>query len=502
MTVYYIDSVNGSDKNSGADANSAFASLAKVEALKLKAGDTVLLANGSVFHEQFDIKWSGKDGAPITISNYGKGELPVISGGEVGIYGSKASNIVIENVKITDTGTNAIYAGNASNWTVRNVTVTETGSADRAGSVSFQSSKNIKIENCTISDTFGDGIWVRNSSGVQILNNKVTNAQGHNADAIQINDSSHIVIKGNFLQQSDTDSSKGVLCVIRPEDALIENNTMIGGGFGIAAHAGNGVQIHNNDISGFGGYSWSYGIGLGDSGNNKNYDISGNYIHDGVNGVLISCVGQPNYVRENINIHNNVFDHLSKTALQISREVSGSFKDNIIGDNVSGVKVSAYVANVSGFHVGTNKTISEFQAELQAETAAKNAAAAAQHETVVHTFVAKQDIVHVDAASNKALSGNILANDDTDTGTLMLRKVGNATMNKSGLDLTGKYGTLHVDADGHYSYKLDYSKIAAVDSLVSDSFSYKISNGVAYDSDSLIFKIDAHMVNASHDLLH
>ena len=127
MTVSYVNSVTGSDNNKGPSESSAFATLSAVEALKLNPGDSVLLAAGSVFNEQFDLKYSGSVSAPITIGSYGIGDVPVIHSSNDGIHGSKASNIVIENIKIADTGANAIYAGNVSNWTVRNVEVSNTG---------------------------------------------------------------------------------------------------------------------------------------------------------------------------------------------------------------------------------------------------------------------------------------------------------------------------------------------------------------------------------------
>ena len=56
MTVYYVNSATGSDHNNGTGESSAFATLSAVESLRLKPGDSVLLAAGSVFNEQFDIK--------------------------------------------------------------------------------------------------------------------------------------------------------------------------------------------------------------------------------------------------------------------------------------------------------------------------------------------------------------------------------------------------------------------------------------------------------------
>ncbi|MGO7164418.1 hypothetical protein ACCS78_35475, partial [Rhizobium johnstonii] len=50
MTVYYVNSATGSNQNSGVSEQSAFATLSAVESLRLKPGDSVLLAAGSVFN--------------------------------------------------------------------------------------------------------------------------------------------------------------------------------------------------------------------------------------------------------------------------------------------------------------------------------------------------------------------------------------------------------------------------------------------------------------------
>ena len=136
MTIYYVNSATGSDRNNGTGQNSAFATLSKVESLKLKPGDSVLLAKGSVFNEQFDIKYSGTESAPIKIGSYGTGAAPVIHSGGDGIHSLYASNIVIENLKISNTGTAGIYGGSVTNWTVRNVEIAKTGMRSRTAQAS------------------------------------------------------------------------------------------------------------------------------------------------------------------------------------------------------------------------------------------------------------------------------------------------------------------------------------------------------------------------------
>ncbi|PDT15722.1 polysaccharidase [Rhizobium sp. J15] len=517
MTVYYVNSATGSNSNSGTSEGSAFATLSAVEALKLNPGDSVLLAAGSVFNEQFDLKYSGTVAAPITIGSYGAGDPPVIRSSNDGIHGSKASNIVIENIKIADTGANAIYAGNVSNWVVRNVEVENTGLAGKPGSVSFQSSWNITIENSTLTGVRSDGIWMDKVNGVTLLNNTITNSRGSAADAVQLNDSSNIVIKDNVLDQTESNSAKGVLVLVRAQNALIEDNTLVGGGFGLSAQAGTNIVIHDNDISGYGGYTWSYGIGLGDQGDAKNYDISGNYLHDGVYGVLVSAVGNPSYIRENIDIHGNVFDDLSSSALKVDKPASGSFYDNIIDSDVTTLTMPATIAALNTFSVGENKTLEQAQAEIDASTPVTPTepvevpAPTPEVQTpivsagVVQKILAVHDSLKISTDTDGAYHGNLLENDSAANGTVLLRRFGDSAVEKNGLTLTGKYGVIHVEKDGDYTYTVDEAKIAGLSGKVSESFQYKISDGASHidtDSLSVFINVDSfHSSQASHLLV-
>ena len=47
-TNYYFDSVNGDDANNGTSVGTPFKSLAKLQSLTLKGGDSILLKSGAV----------------------------------------------------------------------------------------------------------------------------------------------------------------------------------------------------------------------------------------------------------------------------------------------------------------------------------------------------------------------------------------------------------------------------------------------------------------------
>jgi polysaccharidase protein len=78
-------------------------------------------------------------------------------------------------------------------------------------------------------------------------------------------------------------------------------------------------------------------------------------------------------------------------------------------------------------------------------------------------------------------------------------------VDKHGLTLTGKYGVIHVESDGDYTYTVDAVKIAGLSGKVSESFQYKISDGASHiDTDSLgvYINVDAfHSSQASHLLV-
>ncbi|WP_434710218.1 right-handed parallel beta-helix repeat-containing protein [Rhizobium sp. YTUHZ045] len=435
MTVYYVNSATGSNSNTGTSEDSPFASFWAVENLKLQPGDSVLLAAGSVFNDQLDLKYSGTVDAPITIGSYGIGDAPVIHSPGDGIHSLYTSNIVIENIKITDTGGAAIYGGYVSNWTINNVEVDHTGLAGKAGSISIRTGSNITIENSTINDVNGDGMWIEKINGVTLLNNTVTNAHGTTADAVQINDSSNIVISGNYLDQTGAVTPKGVLTLIRPVDAVIEGNTIIGGGFGISAQAGTNIAIQDNDISGYGGYSWSYAIGLGDSGDTRNYDITGNYIHDGVWGVAVSSAGTTTYVREGIDISGNLFDDLTQAALKVDRPASGSFHDNFIASDVTPYSISPSIIAAGTFPVSDNTTIEEGPTTLA--SADGLSAADASVSLVSDTGLTSHNDLKL--AADKIAADKVGAHHDNpiwENGisdeTLLLRHFGKAAVEKHG----------------------------------------------------------------------
>jgi hypothetical protein len=83
-TVYYVDSVNGSDANNGLATQTPWKTINKVNNSIIMPGDSILFKRGCAWNETLTMPSSGSPGSPITFGRYGE------SGANPVIYGSKA----------------------------------------------------------------------------------------------------------------------------------------------------------------------------------------------------------------------------------------------------------------------------------------------------------------------------------------------------------------------------------------------------------------------------
>jgi len=78
--VYYVDSSNGSDANSGLSASVPWKTIAKVNRSVFTPGDSILFKRGGTWWETLIPPSSGMSGNNITFGAYGTGDLPKIDG--------------------------------------------------------------------------------------------------------------------------------------------------------------------------------------------------------------------------------------------------------------------------------------------------------------------------------------------------------------------------------------------------------------------------------------
>ena len=133
---YYIDSIGGSDANTGKSPTAAWQTITKVNATTFKAGDSVLFKCGSVWSGvTLHPLGSGTTGKPIVISKYGNGNLPLLKGNTSTVhlpyvvYLNNQQYITISNLEITN-----------------NYQQTNTGTASKRGV--YVTAKDLGIVHC------------------------------------------------------------------------------------------------------------------------------------------------------------------------------------------------------------------------------------------------------------------------------------------------------------------------------------------------------------------
>jgi polysaccharidase protein len=326
--TFYIDSNRGSDSNSGTSSSLAFQSIAKLETISLQPGDQVLLARGSVFNDQLDIKGSGTASAPIVFGSYGTGALPIISGGYRGIDARGADYVTVENIAIANTQYDGIYGSGADNWTIRNVTFRDIGLTGEHGGISWFTSKNLVIDGNTMTNVHGDGIWAKSVDGLTINGNKIYTVQGSNSDNVQMESSSNIRVTNNLFDMTGaTNSVKGNLVVEKSTSTLVDGNSFLGGSFG-ASLTTSDIKVLNNVFEGQKGQSWSAGVLIGQVWDANNVEIGSNIFKNAPYGINLTGPSG-DYDRANFTIHDNHFNTVSRI-FQDSYPISGSFERNVI----------------------------------------------------------------------------------------------------------------------------------------------------------------------------
>ncbi len=140
--TFYVDSVAGSDANSGTNIAAPWKSLAKLNATTFRTGDSILLKAGSTWTGQLHPLGSGDYNGQITIDMYGSGAKPRIDGG--GISGG------------------TFYLLNQQYWTINNLELSNLGSTNIAKKQGMLIKNDcvgtlnrIYVRNCYIQDVNG-----------------------------------------------------------------------------------------------------------------------------------------------------------------------------------------------------------------------------------------------------------------------------------------------------------------------------------------------------------
>jgi Ca2+-binding RTX toxin-like protein len=345
MATYYVDSRAGSDSNNGTSAGSAFSSLAKVNALNLQPGDTVLFARGATFNGGVEVRSSGTSGSPITFGAYGSGADPTLSGGQNGVDGNGKSHIVVRDLHITNKTGAGIVSFGSTNWTIDNVDVDNTGKGFVAGNnefsaFQFRQVNGLTIQNSSYEKVNGDGVFIWDANNVKLLNNDFGIPTGTTADNVHTYRMRNYEIRGNVMTFGDgANSGKGIMIVQESENGVIAENTFsISGRVGHYAIGGtiqNGV-IEKNHFVGRAEGTWSTALNitetLGTPSTVSNMTIRNNFF-DGTGMGIYTWDGNNagTAYRNNFQVTGNIFKDLrdSPFVSQSPVKLNGVYADNV-----------------------------------------------------------------------------------------------------------------------------------------------------------------------------
>ena len=116
-STYYVDNANGSDSNSGTSPSSAFATVGKINAMKLQGGQTVAFKAGDEWHEQLNVTQSGAAGAPITYTSYGNGAQPILNASDAVSGWSQGSGVAAQETCAAPALCSGFEASSLQDWT-------------------------------------------------------------------------------------------------------------------------------------------------------------------------------------------------------------------------------------------------------------------------------------------------------------------------------------------------------------------------------------------------
>ena len=328
--AHYVDSAAGDDSLDGTTPETAWKTLDRVNAATFRPGDSLCFRAGGKWTGELAPQGSGEPDLPIVIDKYGSGELPLIAAGSADLQALLLHNvqywevnhleltndqptpgdyrgilvrgkdvgvldhIVIRNCFIHDvTGVVNWIGGDVANNDPPWVTF-KTGwdASKRTGGIVFEiESENgtrtwfndVLIENNVIKDTSFGGIVFKQLDGGR--------GWGTRASKNDANFTPHtnVVLRGNYLSQSNTDYGCNTIYVTGAQHVLIERNVCKDSGTSaIEAYNSDDVVIQYNEAFGTvkkAGGADSNGIDADRA--TTGVVIQHNYVHDNGDGILL-----------------------------------------------------------------------------------------------------------------------------------------------------------------------------------------------------------------------
>lgn len=162
VSSYYVNSQTGNDSNPGT-IEKPFQTIAKVNQLKLQAGNSVFFAGGQTFRGNLYFKGiSGTKESPIQLSSYGNGRAIIDAENRTGIKADSCAWLQVKNLKVV--GTDRLKGNEGSGIELRKTQNCSIDSVETSGflwsGIKAVGGKNLRITHVYAHDNGFSGINV------------------------------------------------------------------------------------------------------------------------------------------------------------------------------------------------------------------------------------------------------------------------------------------------------------------------------------------------------
>lgn len=201
-TAYYVDGVSGNDALAGTSTTTAWRTIAKLNSRTFGPGDTINLKRGSVFSGTvLTIQQDGTSGAPITVRNYGSGNLPVVKNpNQLYALEVKGDWVTVDGVSLQDTT-------KIASWPA--------GYADSGAILVRSGADNVTVKNSEFTNvglgvkTYGLGTTITGNNFHDLVIAYTDSFQSYGAVGVSLNNSNAVVSYNTFTNCRSTNTPYG-----------------------------------------------------------------------------------------------------------------------------------------------------------------------------------------------------------------------------------------------------------------------------------------------------
>lgn len=226
--IYYLNAIDGDDQNCGTSQSEAFKSIARINEVKLSAGDKVLFHRSQSFVGELEVSACGDGQNPIIIDAYGSGRKPIIEARNNMLYAVKIENcnyVTLQNLEVVNCGSQELAKRSGVIVSVDNFGVCE-GVVIRAIDVRDVNGSRVKAQGGGAGMSFivkGDSIPSK-FNNLLVEQNSVRRCQrnGFGWKASKACASTNVIFRYNLIEEVPGDGIVPLGC----DGAIIEYNLM------------------------------------------------------------------------------------------------------------------------------------------------------------------------------------------------------------------------------------------------------------------------------------